>query len=77
MRAKLKSADARIAELEGALTCRDKRIQGLLDVRDAARRILQDCYMDWSHAGGPGECAHGYAAGIPCKKFAIETVKNR
>jgi hypothetical protein len=23
-------------------------------------------YLDWASAGGPNECKHGYAAGIPC-----------
>jgi len=23
-------------------------------------------YVDWASAGGPDECSHGYAAGIPC-----------
>ncbi len=25
-------------------------------------------YLRWELAGGPNECAHGYAAGIPCPK---------
>lgn len=29
--------------------------------REAPRR-----YLPWANAGGPNECAHGYAAGIPC-----------
>lgn len=23
-------------------------------------------YLPWDSSGGPNECAHGYAAGIPC-----------
>lgn len=23
-------------------------------------------YLPWANAGGPNECKHGYAAGIPC-----------
>jgi hypothetical protein len=23
-------------------------------------------YLKWAYAGGPNECRHGYAAGIPC-----------
>ena len=23
-------------------------------------------YLDWANAGGPNECKHGYAAGVPC-----------
>lgn len=23
-------------------------------------------YLDWANAGGPNECKHGYAKGIPC-----------
>lgn len=29
--------------------------------REAPRR-----YLPWANAGGPNECQHGYAAGIPC-----------
>jgi hypothetical protein len=25
-------------------------------------------YLRWELAGGPNECAHGYARGIPCPK---------
>lgn len=25
-------------------------------------------YLPWAEAGGPDECEHGYAAGIPCPK---------
>lgn len=25
-------------------------------------------YLHWSQAGGPNECEHGYAEGIPCPK---------
>lgn len=23
-------------------------------------------YLEWAAAGGPNECEHGYAAGVPC-----------
>jgi hypothetical protein len=26
----------------------------------------QERYLPWARAGGPNECEHGYAAGIPC-----------
>jgi hypothetical protein len=25
-------------------------------------------YLDWASAGGPNECEHGYAKGIPCPR---------
>ena len=25
-------------------------------------------YLPWAQAGGPNECAHGYAEGIPCPR---------
>jgi hypothetical protein len=25
-------------------------------------------YLDWQHAGGDDECAHGYAVGVPCPR---------
>ena len=28
--------------------------------------------MDWGNAGGPNECRHGYAEGIPCPECAEE-----
>lgn len=29
-------------------------------------------YVDWADAGGPNECAHGYAEGIPCPRCEAE-----
>lgn len=26
--------------------------------------------VPWERAGGPGECPHGYAEGIPCRRCA-------
>jgi hypothetical protein len=29
-------------------------------------------YIPWANAGGPNECEHGYAAGIPCPKCPVD-----
>jgi hypothetical protein len=36
--------------------------------RAAEVAMSEKKYLDWAFAGGPNECAHGYAAGIPCPK---------
>ena len=43
-------------------------IELLLAVVDAYRRLDEDEYLDWANAGGPNECTHGRAEGIPCPK---------
>lgn len=36
-------------------------------VMEAALRLLgQYPYLAWFVAGGPDQCRHGYAAGVPC-----------
>lgn len=36
-------------------------------VKQARNRIeTHYVYVDWASAGGPNECSHGFAAGIPC-----------
>lgn len=34
----------------------------------AAGRLQNHRYIDWFNAGGPNECAHSYAEGIPCRE---------
>ena len=29
-------------------------------------KVTKPEYLHWSQAGGPNECEHGYAEGIPC-----------
>lgn len=41
--------------------CRETRTATHVEGREAPRR-----YLPWANAGGPNECEHGYAAGIPC-----------
>lgn len=38
----------------------------LMEAVAAAKRLLANVYMDWNIAGGPNQCRHGYADGIPC-----------
>jgi hypothetical protein len=33
--------------------------------------------VPWERAGGPDECAHGYAAGVPCSRCAAPTPRER
>jgi hypothetical protein len=33
-----------------------------------AKRLIAEDYIDWPRAGGPNECKHGFAAGIPCRE---------
>lgn len=34
----------------------------------ARKRVEEKGYLPWAEAGGPNECTHGYAEGIPCPK---------
>jgi len=38
----------------------------LLGPVDLGRYMSRAQYNEWAYAGGPDECPHGYAAGIPC-----------
>ncbi len=40
----------------------------LTEIAERYRRMLSrsDNYVSWANAGGPNECKHGYAAGVPC-----------
>lgn len=29
-------------------------------------------YTPWENAGGPNECEHGYAEGIPCERCDVD-----
>ena len=40
----------------------------------ASVRLIWYRYMEWQKAGGPDECAHGYAKGIPCRACDVDTV---
>lgn len=45
----------------------------------AVKMCREGVYMNWHNAGGPNECIHGYADGIPCAEcdyaFALEVLK--
>lgn len=36
------------------------------EVKAAAARLKEGEYIAWTGAGGPDECGHGFAAGVPC-----------
>lgn len=33
-------------------------------------------YIPWANAGGPNECVHGYAEGIPCPQCDADEPQN-
>lgn len=41
----------------------------------AAWRLHLKAYHDWRICGGPNECKHGIAAGIPCERCDDETLR--
>ncbi len=46
-------------------------------VADAGNRhINYSKYLPWSKSGGPNECEHGCAAGIPCRMCDATTLRN-
>jgi hypothetical protein len=49
----------------------------LREVVAAALRLEIGGYLIWALAGGPGECAHGRAAGIPCRECDRQAVRYR
>src|SRR4051794_17715496 len=56
------------AALKVKLAIAEKRAEAAEKVAGAARRLRANEYLDWKRAGGPNECAHGYAAGFACPK---------
>jgi len=44
------------------------------DVVSASERLRSYKYLPWEQAGGPEECQHGVAAGIPCRNCDAQTV---
>lgn len=60
------------------------QIEELVKALESAKRLIDDCYMDFEKAGGPDECKHGRAEGIFCRKCdnlmvneALEKVRNK
>lgn len=43
--------------------------------RDAVCRLKKGNYLKWESVGGPNECVHGVAAGIPCQQCDEGIVK--
>lgn len=41
----------------------------------AAERLLGTVYTGWEMAGGPDECRHGIAKGIPCRSCDFDVLK--
>lgn len=40
---------------------------GLRRALEASERLRTNRYMPWANAGGPDQCSHKIAAGIPCR----------
>jgi hypothetical protein len=55
------SSRQRIPQLEQALRV-------AVGVILAAQRLAAGNHRSWANSGGPDECEHGYAKGIPCPK---------
>lgn len=43
-------------------------------IAEAGVRLHMAKYLPWHDAGGPNECSHGYAEGIPCPRCDGETL---
>jgi protein gp37 len=60
-------ADERIPLLlETPAATRFLSVEPMLGPVNVSRFMFRD--IGWQNAGGPSECAHGYAAGIPCRQ---------
>lgn len=44
----------------------DATIEKLRAALVLANRLIKNEYLPWAYAGGPNECTHGRADGIPC-----------
>jgi len=53
----------------------EREAAALREAVQAAGRIMAGKYLPWSNAGGPNECAHGRADGIPCPECDLLTLK--
>lgn len=56
----------KLAHAEQALVDAGHHEDQLRAENAALRRLLKDNYVSWAAAGGPNECTHGRAEGIPC-----------
>jgi len=50
-----------------ALMEADKRVEAMSEMCEAARKLSETKYIQWTEAGGSSECKHGYSAGVPCR----------
>jgi hypothetical protein len=67
LQAQLTTAETHAKSLEG-------RVKELEVVIRAQGRLNDNKYLPWHNAGGPEECPHGYAFGIPCPKCDFQVV---
>lgn len=44
----------------------EAKLTAAREALEAANRIIKGGYLMWGNVGGPDECAHGRASGIPC-----------
>lgn len=54
------------AQMERELAAKDATIEKLRAALAAADRMFKHKYLQWAKAGGPNECDHRRAEGIPC-----------
>lgn len=64
-------------ERQDRLEAEVRRLQARLEAMEAAgRRVLGDHrYVPWALTGGPDECEHGCAAGIPCRSCDVALLR--
>jgi hypothetical protein len=73
-RSRLEIAEARAEKAEATFVAANRL---LLSIRRSSRGLslaLQP-YPDWAGAGGPNECSHGRAKGVPCAECDMATVE--
>lgn len=59
-------------ESEGAADTLKRLVKERDEARAVATRLAVGKYLRWSDAGGPSDCAHGYALGIACRACDVE-----
>ena len=82
LQAALRSAETQtalaIAATDAANRAKDIAQQSEARLRtalEAHQRLREGNYLPWHNAGGPDECKHGYADGIPCPHCDVKTIE--